>query len=260
MDVFLMNDATIIRNMTIQGHGGFAQVLDPEGQILTKSPYIQTGASFSRVENTKLFRGGMLVDGFVGNQEVTISNKVDAFTLDITSTAGQGLYIRKPELPAPFYIAGVRYQVTAIKNYDQANGTAQILLSSDSNSGNGYTGSTPYDIVIQTGGNRSLLANDYTQVNDLGYGLVVTNGALSEQVSTFTYYCETGMFANNGGQIRSLNSSCANGNFGLKAEGSNPNELIDNITLADNMTQTGLIYNPGTTDFAQNTDLSLIHI
>ena len=46
-----MGDATIIRNMTIQGHGGFAQVLDPEGQILTKSPYIQTGASFSRVEN-----------------------------------------------------------------------------------------------------------------------------------------------------------------------------------------------------------------
>ena len=38
----------------------------------------------------------MLVDGSVGNQEVTISNKVDAFTLDITSTAGQGLYIRKP--------------------------------------------------------------------------------------------------------------------------------------------------------------------
>ena len=53
MDVFLMGDATIIRNMTIQGHGGFAQVLDPEGQILTKSPYIQTGASFSRVENKK---------------------------------------------------------------------------------------------------------------------------------------------------------------------------------------------------------------
>ena len=68
------------------------------------------------------------------------------------------------------------------------------------------------------------------------------------------------MFANNGGQIRSLNSSCANGNFGLKAEGSNPNELIDNITLADNMTQTGLIYNPGTTDFAQNTDATAIYV
>ena len=39
-----MNDATIIRNMTIQGHGGFAQVLDPEGQILTNPSHIQTGA------------------------------------------------------------------------------------------------------------------------------------------------------------------------------------------------------------------------
>ncbi len=260
MDVFLMNDATIIRNMTIQGHGGFAQVLDPEGQILTKSPYIQTGASFSRVENAKNFRGGMFVDGFVGNMEVSISNIVDAFTLDITSSAGQGLFIRKPQLPAPFYISGVRYQVTAIKNYDQQNGTAQILLASNSNSGNGYTGASPYNIIIQTGGNRSLLANDYTQVNDLGYGLVVTNGALSEQVSTFTYYCEASMFANNGGQIRSLNSSSANGNFGLKAQGSNPNELIDNITLADNMTQAGLIYNPGTTDFAQNIDATAIYV
>ena len=50
--------------MTIQGHGGFAQVLDPEGQILTKSPHTDRCSS-SRVENTKLFRGGMLVDGSV---------------------------------------------------------------------------------------------------------------------------------------------------------------------------------------------------
>ena len=31
----------------------------------------------------------------------------------------------------------------------------------------------PQDIFIQTAGNRSMLANDYTQVNDLGYGLVL---------------------------------------------------------------------------------------
>ena len=48
MDVFLMDDATIIRNVTVQGHGGFMCVLDPEGQILTKSPYIQTASSFSK--------------------------------------------------------------------------------------------------------------------------------------------------------------------------------------------------------------------
>ena len=47
MDVFLMDDATIVRNVTVQGHGGFMCVLDPDGQVLTKSPYIQTGSSFS---------------------------------------------------------------------------------------------------------------------------------------------------------------------------------------------------------------------
>ena len=67
MDVFLMNDATMCRNITVQGHGGFMLVLDPEGQVLTKSPYIQTGSSFSQSLNKQAFRGGLFVDAFVGN-------------------------------------------------------------------------------------------------------------------------------------------------------------------------------------------------
>ena len=31
MDVFLMDDATILRNISVKGHGGFMMVLDPEG-------------------------------------------------------------------------------------------------------------------------------------------------------------------------------------------------------------------------------------
>jgi hypothetical protein len=75
--------------------------------------------------------------------------------------------------------------------------------------------------------------------------LVATNGGLSEQVSTFTYYCHTAMYANAGGQIRALNCSSAHGDFGLVAEGSNPNEKIDAITLSDNMTQSGIVFNDG---------------
>ena len=37
MDVFPMNDATRLANMSFQGHGGFAQVLDPAGQVLLNS-------------------------------------------------------------------------------------------------------------------------------------------------------------------------------------------------------------------------------
>lgn len=240
VDVFQMGDATIVRNVTVQGQGGFMVVLDPESQILTKSPYIQTGSSFSKSDNEKRFRGGMFVDAFVGNIPARITNVVNAFELEVESDTGQGLFIRSPELPAPFYLDGIRYQINATQGYNSANGTATIVLDSGSNPdssgiGQGYQGSAPQEIFIQTAGNRSMLGNDFTQINDLGYGLVTNNGAVSEMVSMFTYYCEAAYYANNGSEIRSLNGSNGYGNFGLVAEGADPNEIPDQVTLTNPM-------------------------
>ena len=250
MDVFLMSDATIVRNVTVQGHGGFMCVLDPEGQVLTKSPYIQTATSFSRSKDEKVFAGGMYVDAYVGNLPTRIISKTNNFKLNVRSDDSadgqkQGLKLRLPDLPAPFYVDGRRYQINAVSDYDSALGTATIFLDPTSNDGDGYDesqfdtnpGVVARDIFIQSGGNRSMLANDFTQINDLGYGLVVNNAAFSEQVSTFTYYCHTAMYANNGSEIRALNCSNGYGNFGLVAEGADPNEIPDRVTLRDNMVQ-----------------------
>ena len=248
MDVFLMNDATRLANMTFQGHGGFAQVLDPSGQVLIKSPYTQVCGSFSGSINKQAFRGGMFIDGFAGNLETVITSKDDNFTLNVQSVAGTGLRIRKPQTPAPFFIAGVRYQVDAVSEYDGGTGTAKLLINKLSNGGNGYTDAIPgggTNIFIQTAGNRSMLANDYTQVNDLGYGLFCNNAALSEQVSTFTYYNHTAFMSNNGSEIRALNCSNANGNFGLVADGADPNETVDLVTSLRNMQQPAKVYNDG---------------
>ena len=258
MDVFLMSDATIVRNVTVQGHGGFMCVLDPEGQVLTKSPYIQTATSFSRSKDEKTFSGGMYVDAYVGNLPTRIISKDNNFKLNVRSddVAGQksGLKLRLPDLPAPFYVEGRRYQINAVSDYDSALGTATIYLDPTSNQSTGYDesqfdtnpGVVARDIFIQSGGNRSMLANDFTQINDLGYGLVVNNAAFSEQVSTFTYYCQTAMYANNGSEIRALNCSNGYGNFGLVAEGADPNEIPDRITLRDNMIQPAKIYTDST--------------
>jgi hypothetical protein len=267
MDVFMMDDATIIRNCTVQGHGGFMCVLDPTGQILTKSPYIQTASSFSKSENKKAFRGGMYVDAFAGNIPMRVQGNsgnytdangsvaLNAFTLYVESQdiggAGQGLKLRLPELPAPFYYKGQRYQVNAISNYDSGLGRAIIYLDPTSNNGNGYnfTGTDligagahdendyNQDIFLQTAGNRSILGNDFTQINDLGYGLVTNNGAFSEMVSMFTYYTHAAYYASNGSEIRSLNGSNGYGNFGLVAEGADPNEIPDQVTSTKSMTQ-----------------------
>jgi len=144
MDVFLMNDATRVSNVTVQGHGGYMVVLDPEGQVLTKSPYIQVGSSFSRSQNKQVFSGGMFIDAFTGNSAVQVIEKVDgsAFRLKIKSLPNQGLFLRKPETPSAFYIDGRRFQVNAITQYDPAFGTAEIILDQNSNDGAGFTGTT----------------------------------------------------------------------------------------------------------------------
>jgi len=249
MDVFLMGEATILRNLSITGQGGFMCVLDPASQVLNKSPYIQTGSSFSASINTKAFRGGMFVDGSCGNIPINITSVVSPFILNVNSNAAQGLFVRKPLTPTAFYIDGARYQIDAVKNYDGPAGTCQLLLNASSNGGLGFviTSPIPYATVLQTAGNRSMLANDFTQVNDLGYGLLVTNGALSEQVSTFTYYCHAAYMALNGGQIRALNGSNANGVYGLVAEGSDPLEVPDDVDLVRNMAQVAKVYDDGAT-------------
>jgi len=253
VDVFMMSDATILRNVTVQGQGGFMIVLDPSGQILTKSPYIQTGSSFSKSDNKKRFRGGMYVDAFTGNIPVYVPQnintgtyngpgKVNNFELWVRSTPGNGLFIRPPELPCPFYVEGRRYQVNAISDYDSGNGWCRIFLDADSNDGDGYDESQFPDglyyrsIFLQTAGNRSMLGNDFTQINDLGYGLVTNNGAFSEMVSMFTYYCQAAYYAKNGSEIRSLNGSNGYGFFGLVSEGADPNEIPDQVTLKYPMT------------------------
>lgn len=257
MDVFLMNDASILRNITVQGHGGFMCVLDPQGQILNKSPYIQTGSSFSQSLNKQSFRGGMFIDGFSGNLQVQVAEKISPYRLRVTSQSNNnGLRIRKPETPCAFYIDGRRFQVNAVINYDQSAGTAELLLDRSSNNGNGFVGSveyyggtvnlgtsntatysTPILITLQTAGNRSMLGNDFTQINDLGYGLVCVNGALSEMVSMFTYYCHAGYYAKSGSEIRSLTGSTCYGRYGLVSEGADPNEIPEDISLVHDMVQ-----------------------
>jgi len=404
MDCFLMNDATIIRYISAQGHGGFMKVLDPEGQILAKSPYTQTASSFSRSKNRHVFAGGVFVDGFTGNLQmntVETTARADVETGTLTQILVNGL-IRKPQCPTFFVNNGIRYEVDFISEYQDdgsGNGTYQCLLNlnpakpggiysaritasgfktsssgltvpvrfgsptvsggikaagqitigpsgalsgtsvdftsgtngvgyvstavnvvvggaiigfnltdngnvdqsnyniisggsgyasgcainfspssttaaatvqtvdsngaitsiSFSNTGSGYAvapsywfgsgynqsvqiiagyiGTLPTTIECITAGNRSMLANDFTQMNDLGYGIFVTNGGFMENVSMFTYYCYSSYYALNGAQVRSITGSSAYGNYGLIAENSDPLEIPINMTNADDTEQ-----------------------
>jgi hypothetical protein len=184
----------------------------------------------------------MYVDAYVGNIPARITNVKNNFELDIESDINQGLFVRFPQTPCPFYLDGIRYQVNAVTEADPDNGTATIILDSSSNNGAGYEGSADVDIFLQTAGNRSMLGNDFTQINDLGYGLVTNNAGISEMVSMFTYYCRAAYYAKNGSEIRSTSGSNGYGDYGLVAEGADPNEIPDQVTLSSPMNQPALSY------------------
>lgn len=400
LDVFLCNDANIVRAVTCQGHGGFMMVLDPTGQILTKSPYAQESASFSRSINKQIFAGGQFVDGFSGNlqfkhaesiyklNKISISgsgglgyapgdiltftggtsnlNKpakirvqtinvggaiasvsiLDAgayevvpsspnlavnisgsgsgasFTLEFSATRLRVAGLdRFPELPSSFIVNDEVYRINYVRDflYNVDGSTATLVLDETTpfpldpgafsctiSSGSpaivtkaghklqpgstivfsggslptGITAGKEYYVLLEgltentfritdtqgsltpvttstsgsgnyqrlyeilTPGNRSMLANDFTQINDLGYGIVATNGGLMEAVSVFTYYCWISYYTMNGGQIRSVAGSSAHGKYALVAQGSDPLELPTNTSLYEELSQGVTCYFP----------------
>ena len=99
-----------------------------------------------------------------------------------------------------------------------------------------------YELLMP--GNRSMLGNDYTQINDMGYGIVTTNGGLIEAVSVFTYYCYTSYYSINGGQIRSVAGSSAHGIYALVAEGADPLEIPTPTDIFEDLAQKVRCYFP----------------
>jgi hypothetical protein len=249
IDVFMCGDGVRINNLTGQGHGGFMMVLDPENQIKSKSPYGQVATSFSRSQNKQVFAGGQFIDGFTGRLFGTITNaSADGYTLTVTGSINSGLDVRAPQTPCAFFVKGGRYQVNTVSNYAQTfdvNGNViggSITLNLGA--ATPWLGGAGQNINIEMAGNKSMLANDFAQINDLGYSILATNGGITEQVSTFTYYSWTAFWALNGGQIRSVGSSSAHGQYALRATGYDVTEKPDSVVLAQNLMQTARIFNP----------------
>jgi len=83
--------------------------------------------------------------------------------------------------------------------------------------GTGATG-LKVDGSLHNGGNRSIVANDFTQVINDGIGAWVTNNARSELVSVFSYYAHIGYLSENGGKIRATNGNNSYGKYGSVSE------------------------------------------
>ena len=82
--------------------------------------------------------------------------------------------------------------------------TASPYVQNCSSVNTGATG-IQIDGNLHSSGNKSILANDFTQINSDGIGVHALAGGRGEMVSIFTYYCAKSFYAQSGGFIRGLN-------------------------------------------------------
>ena len=66
---------------------------------------------------------------------------------------------------------------------------------------------------------KSMVCDSYTQYNEAGIGVSITNNGYAQLVSIFTIGCDVCISVASGGQCDLTNSNSSFGNFGLKADG-----------------------------------------
>ena len=117
------------------------------------------------------------------------------------------------------------------------------------NTGTGCVG-MKVDGALHNGGNKSMTANDFTQVLSDGIGAWISNNARAELVSVFTYYCQIGYFAEDGGVIRATNGNNSYGRYGSIADGSDDTETPQEVTVfnRNNEAQVTSAFAGGTSD------------
>lgn len=170
-------------------------------------------------------------------------------------------YVRNASGIRNMTLRGLSGSLTVANAFGTSRPTAGAYVSLDPGTGNSdssvwITTRSPYiqnvttfgtgcvgmkvDGALHDGGNRSIVANDFTQVLSDGIGAWVTNLGLSELVSVFTYYNHIGYLAENGGKIRGTNGNCSYGTFGASAEGFDTTEIPITGKI-DNRSQEALV-------------------
>ena len=99
---------------------------------------------------------------------------------------------------------------------------------------------------------KSMVCDAYTQYNEAGVGVSITNNGYAQLVSIFTIGCDVGIAVSSGGQCDLTNSNSSFGNIGLLADGFGDIEFTGISTGSDTEAQVDTIVSAGTTDISNS--------
>jgi hypothetical protein len=81
----------------------------------------------------------------------------------------------------------------------------------------------------RAGGFKSMVLDAYTQYNQGGIGVSITNFGYAQLVSLFTICCDTAVYCDTGGVCDLNNSNCSFGNYGLVSDGATPLQFVGTV-------------------------------
>ena len=76
---------------------------------------------------------------------------------------------------------------------------------------------------------KSMVCDSFTQYNEAGIGVSITNNGYAQLVSIFTINCDIAIYCTSGGQCDLTNSNSSFGNYGLVADGLGTLEFTGNV-------------------------------
>ena len=92
---------------------------------------------------------------------------------------------------------------------------------------------------------KSMNVDAFTQYNQGGVGVAVTNEGYAQLVSVFTICCDQAITCHAGGQADVANSNCSFGTFGLVADGVGPQQFTGVVTSSATSGQDNVVVNVG---------------
>lgn len=128
------------------------------------------------------------------------------------------------------------YQLTS--PYTQ--GCSSITRSSSANADDAG-GGVYIDGYKVDGPLRSMVMDSFTQFNEGGAGIYITNNGYAQLVSTFTICCDDAIKVDRGGSCSINTSNCSFGNRGLVALGKSPRSTLRGRLKTPINTQTNLV-------------------
>jgi hypothetical protein len=202
---------------------------------------IKKAASIAEPGDTiKVFAGLYIEDGPIQlNERVAVIGEDLRRTLVTTRDKTDLFHVRRGCYVAQMSFIGESNPGKAMvsfptQGYGYANGTEQDWQSPYVQN---CTNFVPDSIGMRIDGNRaggfkSMVLDAYTQYNQGGIGVSITNFGYAQLVSLFTICCDTAVYCDTGGVCDLNNSNCSFGNYALVSNGATPLQYTGTVTQA----------------------------